>query len=121
MSLPAAELSREPSPCQSCGACCSYSHEWPRFSIESDAELELIPQRLVSESLGGMGCAGDRCLALTGDIGVATACSIYAIRPVVCRTCQPGDEECLMARRKFSLGAIAPVAGHDADHGRASP
>jgi|GEM_PF-3617121 len=23
--------------CQTCGACCSYSSEWPRFTMESDA------------------------------------------------------------------------------------
>ena len=101
-----AESSGEVSPCQSCGACCSYSHQWPRFTTESDCELDLIPERLVSDSLGGMRCEGDRCLALTGEIGVATACSIYAVRPVVCRACQPGDEECLMARRKWGLGEI---------------
>jgi Fe-S-cluster containining protein len=22
------------SPCQACGACCAYSQNWPRFSIE---------------------------------------------------------------------------------------
>ena len=28
--------------CQACGACCSYSAEWPRFSLESDADLNGI-------------------------------------------------------------------------------
>ncbi len=106
MSGNSAELSSEVSPCQSCGACCSYSHEWPRFTTESDGELELIPERFVRDNLGGMRCDGNRCMALTGEVGVATACSIYAIRPVVCRSCQPGDEECLMARRKWGLGEL---------------
>ncbi|TIW89146.1 MAG: YkgJ family cysteine cluster protein, partial [Mesorhizobium sp.] len=30
--------------CQSCGACCSYSAEWPRFSTEDDAQLDRIPE-----------------------------------------------------------------------------
>ncbi|MEK1898024.1 MAG: YkgJ family cysteine cluster protein, partial [Rhizobium sp.] len=34
--------------CQACGACCSYSSEWPRFSTESDADLDLLPAQFVS-------------------------------------------------------------------------
>ena len=44
--------------------------------------------------------------ALTGKVGTATACGIYDIRPEVCRTCMPGDPECLMARRRFNLGEL---------------
>ncbi|RVA08938.1 YkgJ family cysteine cluster protein, partial [Mesorhizobium sp. M7D.F.Ca.US.004.03.1.1] len=33
--------------CQSCGACCSYSAEWPRFSTEDDAQLDRIPEKYV--------------------------------------------------------------------------
>ena len=49
------------SPCQACGACCSYSQNWPRFTIEDDAALDLIPEGLVNERLSGMRCDGDRC------------------------------------------------------------
>jgi hypothetical protein len=94
------------SPCQGCGACCAYSQNWPRFSIESDEELAQIPQAFVNERQSGMRCEGDRCSALQGKIGVATACGVYAVRPEVCRTCQPGDAECAMARRKFGLPAL---------------
>jgi uncharacterized protein len=96
--------------CQSCGACCGYSANWPRFSIESDEELALIPEQLVNARLSGMRCEGDRCAALQGEIGDATACGIYAVRPEVCRTCMPGDAECAMARRKFGLPAIERTA-----------
>jgi uncharacterized protein len=92
--------------CQSCGACCGYSANWPRFSIESDEELALIPEQLVNARLSGMRCEGDRCAALQGEIGDATACGIYAVRPEVCRTCMPGDAECATARRKFGLPVI---------------
>jgi len=92
--------------CQSCGACCGYSANWPRFSIESDEELAAIPEALVNDRHSGMRCEGDRCSALQGNIGKATACSIYAVRPEVCRTCMPGDAECAMARRKFRLPAL---------------
>lgn len=92
--------------CQACGACCAYSRSWPRFSLESDAELARIPAALVAADGSGMRCDGDRCAALIGDIGVSTACTIYADRPLVCRACEPGDAECLTARARFGLAPL---------------
>lgn len=89
--------------CQSCGACCSYSAEWPRFSTEDDAQLNRIPEKYVASDLSGMRCEGVRCSALSGEIGKSTACGIYDVRPDVCRACMPGDEECLMARQALGL------------------
>jgi uncharacterized protein len=97
-------------PCLACGACCSYSSDWPRFSTESDEVIELIPPQLVNACLSGMRCDGDRCAALSGEIGVATSCTVYALRPEVCRTCMPGDAECTMARNKFGLPALIEPA-----------
>ena len=97
---------RAENPCRSCGACCSYSSNWPRFSTEPDEVLALIPSPLVNAGLSGMRCDGDRCAALSGKIGVATSCAIYAVRPEVCRSCMPGDAECTMARKKFGLSAL---------------
>jgi hypothetical protein len=51
------------SPCQACGACCSYSSNWPRFTTEDDAALDLIPENLVNAKMSGMRCDGDRCSA----------------------------------------------------------
>ena len=93
-------------PCQACGACCSYSSNWPRFTTEDDAALNLIPEKFVNEKRSGMRCEGDRCSALSGQVGVATSCGIYADRPEVCRTCMPGDVECTMARRRHGLPAL---------------
>jgi uncharacterized protein len=89
--------------CQACGACCDYSPLWPRFSLETDAELALIPDALVAADLGGMRCTGNRCAALSGDIGKRAACGVYAVRPHVCRACMPGDDACLMARERHGL------------------
>ncbi len=97
---------QQTSPCQTCGACCAYSRSWPRFTIEDDEDIARIPRYLVDDDQGGMKCQGDRCAALDSVIGVATACSIYEVRPVVCRSCQPGDEECLMARRRHGMAPI---------------
>jgi|SRR5579883_1123661 Fe-S-cluster containining protein len=89
--------------CQSCGACCAYSKEWPRFSLESDADLARIPAELIDDGQGRMRCHGDRCAALTGEIGRETACSVYPVRPEVCRACAPGDDACRMAREHYGL------------------
>ena len=94
------------SPCQACGACCSYSSNWPRFTTEDDAALDLIPEKFVNERLSGMRCDGERCSALSGKVGVATSCEVYAVRPEVCRICMPGDPECTMARRRHGLPAL---------------
>src|SRR5712671_873784 len=97
------------SPCQACGACCCYSQNWPRFTTEDDAALDLIPAKFVNAGLSGMRCHGDRCSALSGKVGVATSCGIYAVRPEVCRTCMPGDVECAMARKRHGLPVLAPL------------
>ena len=89
--------------CQTCGACCSYSAEWPRLSLESDAHIARIPREFIDEGARGMRCTGDRCAALIGAVGESTSCAIYALRPDVCRACAPGDPECLLARRHFGL------------------
>ncbi|MGC1355756.1 MAG: YkgJ family cysteine cluster protein [Xanthobacteraceae bacterium] len=91
------------SDCRTCGACCSFSSEWPRFSLESDAKLDRIPYMYVDEDRGRIRCCGDRCAALLGDVGVGTACAIYAMRPDVCRSCSPGDDACRVARQSFNL------------------
>jgi hypothetical protein len=89
--------------CQTCGACCSYSRDWPRFSTESDAALDLLPPHFVAADNRGMRCDGERCSALSGRVGSGTACLVYDIRPDVCRACSPGDADCLMARAAFGM------------------
>lgn len=89
--------------CQTCGACCAYSAEWPRFSLEDDATLARIPRAYVDDSDARMRCDGNRCAALVGEVGVKTTCAVYAVRPEVCRTCVPADDACLTARRHYNL------------------
>jgi Fe-S-cluster containining protein len=85
--------------CNTCGACCSQSPEWPRFSTETESQLDQIPAEYVSRDECGMRCDGARCSALVGKVGQSTSCSIYEIRPDVCRACVPGGGDCLIARR----------------------
>ena len=94
------------SPCQACGACCAYSADWPRATLESEAELEAIPARYFDLARGRMRCIGERCSALVGSVGKATACAVYPLRPLVCRDCQPGDEACGLARVRYGLPAL---------------
>ena len=58
-----------------------------------------------------MRCEGDRCAALSGEIGTATACTIYAVRPLVCRDCVPGDDACSIARAARGMAPVASVGG----------
>lgn len=98
-----APLDRDGALCRSCGACCSFSKDWPRFSTEDDADLDLIPAEFVTPKRHRIRCNGDRCSALAGEVGVSTSCLIYAIRPDVCRACAPGDDACRLARQHFGL------------------
>lgn len=106
-------MPQSPSPdiydCQACGACCAYSEDWPRFSLETDEELDAIPEAMVAADLSGMKFENGRCVALKGELGKCVGCTIYAVRPIVCRDCMPGDPECLMAREAIGL-AIQPIA-----------
>lgn len=92
--------------CMACGACCATSRYWPRFTTEDDAALDAIPPDLVDPSLGRMRSDGDRCAALAGTVGEATRCTIYDLRPDVCRACLPGDDACLIARKRWRLPAL---------------
>jgi Fe-S-cluster containining protein len=89
--------------CRTCGACCAFSRDWPRFTLETDADIERIPAAFVDATSSGMRCNGDRCSALIGDVGISTTCAVYGQRPEVCRACEPGDDACRIARRHFGI------------------
>ncbi|HZT48027.1 MAG TPA: YkgJ family cysteine cluster protein [Hyphomicrobiaceae bacterium] len=89
--------------CRSCGACCATERDWPRFTTEEESELELIPPAYADHARGRMRCYGDRCAALAGEVGIATSCRVYEVRPEVCRACEPGDDACSLARRHWGL------------------
>lgn len=97
--------------CQACGACCAYSRTWPRFTLETDAEIAAIPEAVIDDRQSGMRCDGERCTALAGEVGVATSCTIYDVRPIVCRDCVPGDDACTIARLARGMAPVAGDAG----------
>lgn len=85
--------------CETCGACCAYSWEWPAFIGERDGED--VPEYLTEN--GRMRCDGDRCAALMGAIGVETHCRVYDVRPLVCREFAAGSQACHTVRAHFGL------------------
>lgn len=85
--------------CETCGACCAFSWEWPTFIGERDGED--VPEYLTEN--GRMRCDGDRCAALMGAIGVETHCRVYDVRPLVCREFTAGSQACHMVRAHFGL------------------
>lgn len=68
--------------------------------------LDRIPPELVAAGESGMLCVGVRCAALAGEVGVSASCTIYDVRPDVCRTCQIGDHECQTARAAHGLPPV---------------
>jgi hypothetical protein len=55
------------------------------FLVGKRISLDRIPPIYVDDERGGMRCNGNRCTALVGDVGISTACEIYALRPDVCK------------------------------------
>ena len=99
------------------GACCSYSSNWPRFTTEDDAALALgFPSIWPMPDNPACAAMADRCFAhWPAEVGVATSCTIYAVRPEVCRTCMPGDVEC--GRWHGKTGRACRRLGNRADGG----
>ena len=53
------------SPCQACGACCSYSSNWPRFTIEED-----MPGRFTIEDAPASVQAGKEINSIPRQLGL---------------------------------------------------
>lgn len=102
--------------CQSCGACCCNSAKnikiQSRAYVEVDETSALLKSKPLLKQLAErregawfMKLVGDeqRCTALSGAIGERVGCDIYVLRPSGCRRVNPGDDECLDARRLHGL------------------
>jgi Fe-S-cluster containining protein len=89
--------------CQSCGACCAHKWSWPVLRRDrSDASG--IPPEMVRDDYPLLRTEGPRCVALTGDVGVSTGCSIYGVRPSACRAFTAGSPLCIEAREAKGIG-----------------
>ena len=105
-----------PLDCQTCGACCCNASENLRegrtdyVPVEPSASLlsrsDLVRKFVVPGPSGALHLRmtqDGRCHALLGAIGRKVTCGIYHHRPRACRTVQPGDGDCLRARREQGL------------------
>ncbi|AEV26698.1 MULTISPECIES: YkgJ family cysteine cluster protein [Azospira] len=111
--------------CQSCGACCAAYRvdfhpaelEGGNFAWEGGIPLALtVPVTPHLVRMTGTDASPPRCVALSGEVGVAVSCSRYAQRPSPCREFNPlaelgiTDEACARARQKHGLPPLADPA-----------
>ncbi|HMY59220.1 MAG TPA: YkgJ family cysteine cluster protein [Pseudomonadota bacterium] len=102
--------------CQRCGACCVNAKEneaegrTDYVSVEPSAKLllrrDLVRKYVVMDDMGHphLRLASDgRCLALRGVLFKKVSCELYHHRPKACRTVQPGDGDCLRARKERGM------------------
>lgn len=94
------------SPCTACGACCAYfrvSFYWAEAEHNGLDPALVEPLTPVYSCMAGTNAATPRCVALSGTIGEAVACTVYPQRTSPCRELQPGDDKCNRARAKHGL------------------
>lgn len=100
--------------CLSCGACCVSDFEAPDYVlllppevdrlVAEDKKAMIFEDREFGEPMYSMrtqsdSCGNCRCVALGGTVGEQVSCTIYGIRPQVCRDFEPGSEVCKTARQ----------------------
>ena len=104
--------SAQTSPCLTCGACCAtfrVSFYW------AEAEQRGLPVELTQRvndwfaCMRGTSSPTPRCVALKGEVGSCTQCTVYEARPDPCRDVQPGDSQCAKARAKHGLPPLPPL------------
>lgn len=99
-------------PCTRCGACCAYfrvSFYWAEAIERGLPEALFEPLSPVLACMVGTNGPSPRCNALSGEIGEAVTCGVYAQRTSTCREVQPGDAQCLKARAGHGL---PPLPAH---------
>lgn len=94
-------------PCRACGACCDFPEPWSVVDLTM-ADTVRIPAAMTTHSWGNrvkMRREGNRCVALVGTIGLDARCSIYDIRPEVCRDYDPDarTKDCEVCRNQHGL------------------
>lgn len=108
-------------PCLRCGACCAHFRASFYWAEADDATPGGVPVELTRKltphlrvMLGTEGPA-PRCIALEGQIGVATRCAIHPRRSSVCREFPPSYEDgspnprCDAARARHGLPPLTPA------------
>jgi Fe-S-cluster containining protein len=103
--------------CQTCGACCVQfgpydGNAYVYLDGKEAADLRRLGLPVVEGALGSS-CLGARphdgaggrpaCVAFTGTLGGRCGCSVYEVRPSVCREYEVGGLLCRQAREQAGL------------------
>ncbi len=116
----ACERFEPPVDCATCGACCREAFD--SVPVSDDEPIRVARPHLVVDHADGwrdlarvpsdVHPGRTRCAALTGngEPGSPYRCSVYACRPTPCRELEEGSENCLLARRRVGLSAVAGPA-----------
>lgn len=98
--------------CQSCGACCASLRvdfhpaelAGGAFAWGKGVPLAMtVPVTPAIVRLRGTDAAPPRCVALSGELGVAVSCTIYDERPSPCREFDTAHSACNRARQRCGL------------------
>lgn len=103
-------MNLEPSPCQSCGACCAHyrvSFYWQEAVQRGLDEGMLVQVSPWQVCFRGTEVKPVRCVNLEGEVGACVSCRIYEQRTTPCRSVEMGDDKCLQARAAHGMGALA--------------
>lgn len=118
--------------CQQCGACCAAfrvdfhpaelaggAYAWGA-GVPVEMTVPLTPSLVRMRGTDASGEGASRCIALSGEVGVSVACTIYHERPGPCREFNPlaefgiTDDACARARQRHGLPPLSssmPVSG----------
>jgi Fe-S-cluster containining protein len=114
-----AEVHVKPHPCRTCGACCA-TFRVSFYRGDTDASFGVVPDALTEPvtpflvAMRGTNQTPSRCVALEGDVGRETTCTIHALRPGPCREFAASWEDgtphdrCDAARARWGLPALEP-------------
>lgn len=99
-----------PLDCQTCGACCHGDEGWVHVDAADDERVETSPAlaaHVVLTRHGGyvkrsLRMVRGACAALT-KTPTGVTCSIYDVRPTVCRELESGSPACHAARRALGF------------------
>lgn len=107
-------------PCLSCGACCAHFRISFYCGELDSAPGGWVPSEMASKLTDTIACmrgtesGGQRCSALTGEVGQRIGCSIYAQRPSPCREYPvwlsdgSPNPDCQRLRARIGLPPLGP-------------
>ena len=109
----------EPHPCLSCGACCAnfrVSFYWGECRSAGGTVSDQWVEQIAPHHVAMRGTTGKpvRCIALQGEVGCGTRCSMYEQRSSTCREFTASWEDgqhnphCDAARAAYGLPPLTP-------------